>query len=406
MDVEVRVAGEEERQRWFEVCTAAFSGELRAEEVERDSKLLPPDRMLGAFADGALVGTAGDFPLTLTIPGGELAAAGVTMVGVLPSHRRRGVLTQLMRRQLADARAREEPLAMLWASEGGIYGRYGYGVATRAASFEADRDRMALDQPFDPGARVRLVDVEEAERAFPPLYDGVRREFPGTIVRSEEWWKLYRLSDSEWRRGGAGPKFYVLLELDGEPAAYASYRVKDDWDEGFAQSLLRVVEAVATSPRATLELWRFLFGVDLVARVRTWPVPPDHPLFLLAKEPKRLRMKVGDGLWLRLLDLERCLSARSYAVDGEIALEIVDPLVSENEGIWRLSTTGGSTSVEREGAPDLRLGVSSLASAYLGGFTFAELAGAGLVEELADGALARADALFRTSRAPWCAEVF
>jgi predicted acetyltransferase len=405
MSTEARIVGEDERRRWFEVVNIAFSGELRDEEVENDLKLLPGDRMLGAYADGSLVGTAADFPLTMTIPGGEIQTAGVTAVGVLPSHRRRGLLTQLMRRQLADARDREEPLAILWASEAAIYGRYGYGVATRVAGIDADRDRMTFTEP-DPGATVRLVDADEAARLFPAIYDRVRPETPGMFERSPDWWKLYRLHDPEWRRHGAGPKFHALLELDGQPEAYASYRVKQDWEEGFAQSSLRVQEAMATSPRATREIWRFLFGVDLVGRVSAWPLPSDHPLFLLGQEPKRLRMKVGDGLWLRILDVPAALAARSYAAEGDVSFDVSDSLVPENEGVWRLLAGTGGAEVVRGGEPELRLGVGALASTYLGGFSFAELLAAGLVEERVDGAAIRADGIFRTQRAPWCPEVF
>jgi predicted acetyltransferase len=406
MELDVRVISEDERRRWFEVCNIAFSGELRDEEFENESKLMPLERMLGAYADGALVGTAADYPFELTIPGGELPAAGVTAVGVLPSHRRRGALSGLMRRQLADARGRGEPLAVLWASEGGIYGRYGYGIATKAVGMEADRDRMVFDAPPDAGALVRLVEADEAAEAFPPIYDRVRAETPGMFRRSEDWWKLYRLADPEHRRRGAGPKFHALLELDGQPEAYASYRVKQNWDEGFPQSRLMVGEAVGTSPRATRELWRFLFGVDLVGRVQAWPLPPDNPLFLLTKEPKRLRLSTGDGLWLRILDIERALSARSYATEGDLVLELADSHVPENEGTWRLSAQDGAASVDRAREPELRLGVAALASAYLGEVSFSELQGAELVEELAEGATARADALFRSTRAPWCPEVF
>ena len=404
MEIEVRVAPEEERRRWFEVCNTAFSGELREEEVETDSKMMPPDRMLGAYADGMLVGTSADFPFSLTIPGGELEAAGVTGVGVLPSHRRRGVLTRLMEQQFAVAREREEPVAILWASEGPIYGRYGYGIATRVAAIEADR--TVFEPPPDAGASVRVVDADAAAEVFPSIYDRVRTETPGMFGRSEDWWRHYRLSDPEHRRGGAGPKFFAVLELDGRAEGYAMYRVKHEWDEGFPQSQLRVVEAMATSPRAIRELWRFLFGVDLVARVRAWPLAPDHPLFLVAREPKRLRMHVGDGLWLRILDVERALSARSYAGEGEIVLELSDPLLPENEGVWRVASGGGSTSVDRSGTAELRLATGALASTYLGEFSFRQLQAAELVDELVEGAVARADALFRTPRAPWCPEVF
>ena len=406
MEIDVRVPEEPERERWFDVCGIAFSGEVRPDDRERDTKLLPRDRMLAAYVDGELVGTAGDFPLALTIPGGELPVAGVTMVGVVPSHRRRGVLTALMGHQLADARGRGEPLAILWSSEAGIYGRYGYGVATRASWLEADRDRVSFRAPADAGARVRLIDAEEALKILPPVYDRFRRSTPGAISRSELWWREYRLADDEHRRRGAGPKFYAVLELDGEAEAFAIYRVKEDWPEGFAASSLRVQETAGNSPRAVRELWRFLFGVDLVARVEAWNVPPDHPLFLLTAEPRRLRMRIGDGLWVRVLDIKAALAARSYAAAGEVAFEITDPLVPENEGVWRLQAGAEGASVERGGDPELRLGVAALGSTYLGGFSFAELQAAELVEELSDGAIARADALFRTARAPWCLEVF
>jgi predicted acetyltransferase len=406
MEIDVRVVPEDDRERWFEVCSAAFSDELHAEDVEADAKLLPVERRYGAYADGSLVGTAADFALTVSIPGGELAAAGVTMVGVVPSHRRQGALTLLMRRQLMDARSRGEPLAILWASEGSIYGRYGYGVATQVVGIDADRASIVFEA-VDPGAQVRLVDSEEAARVFPAIYERVRRETPGAIARSDDWWKLYRLPDPEWRRRGAGPKFHALLELDGEPAGYASYRVKGDWEEGFPQSQLRVLDPVAISPRAVHELWRFLFGVDLVQRVQAWPLPPDHPLFLLAWEPRKLRMRIGDGLWLRILDVEGALSARSYAEEGELVLELVDSLVPENGGLWRLEARGGGAAVERgAGKAALRLDVQALASTFLGAFSFAELQAAGLVDELANGGVATADALFRTPREPWCLEIF
>jgi predicted acetyltransferase len=406
MEIDVRTVPEEDRERWFEICMTAFSEELHAEDVEADAKLLPVDRRYGAYADGSLVGTAADFALTVSIPGGELAAAGVTMVGVVPSHRRQGALTRLMGRQLMDARGRGEPLAILWASESAIYGRYGYGVATQAASIDAERASMVFDAP-DPEARVRLVDSEEAARVFPPIYERVRREMPGAIARTDDWWKLYRLSDPEWRRRGAGPKFHALLELDGEPAGYASYRVKGHWEEGFPQSQLRVMEPVATSPRATCELWRFLFGVDLVERVQAWPLPPDHPLFLLAREPRKLRLRIGDGLWLRILDVEGALSVRSYAEEGELVFELSDSLVPENAGRWRLEVRDGGAEVERgTGKAALHLDVQALASVFLGGFSFAELQAARLVDEIEDGAVATADALFRIPRAPWCLEVF
>jgi predicted acetyltransferase len=406
VSLEIRVPTEEEIDRWFSVIGASFSDELKEEDKEHDKRMLPPDRRLVAYEGGAMIGTAADVPLTLTIPGGELPASGLTMVGVLPSHRRRGALTGLMRRHLDAARERGEALSILWASEPPIYGRYGYGVATMRAWIEADRDRVAFRGSPEPAGHVRMVDASEAEQVLPRLYERVRKETPGMFVRTPEWWREYKFPDPEHRRRGGGPRFIALLELDGQPEAYAMYRVHEKWPEGFPASLLRVQETVATSPLASREIWRFLFGVDLVARVEAEWLPVDHALLLLVTDPRRLRPRLSDGLWLRILDLERALGARSYAAEGSVGLELHDSFVGDNGGVWTLEAGPGGAEVRRGGEAELRLDIGDLASAYLGGHSFGRLAAAGLVDELAEGAVDRADALFRTRNAPWCPEVF
>ena len=406
MSVEIRVPTEQEIDRWFSVVGASFSDEVKEEDKEHDKRMLPPDRRLAAYEDSVMIGTAADIPLTLTIPGGELPASGLTMVGVLPSHRRRGVLTGLMRRHLDAARERGEPLSILWASEPPIYGRYGYGVATMRAWIAADRDRVAFRGSPEPAGHVRLVDLDEAERILPRLYERVRKGTPGMFARTPEWWREYRLPDPEHRRHGGGPRFIAVLELDGQPEAYAMYRVHEKWPEAFPASLLRAQETVATSPLASREIWRFLFGVDLVARIESAWLPIDHPLLLLVTDPRRLRPKLSDGLWLRILDLERALGARSYAAEGSIGLELRDSFVDDNDAVWTLEAGKDGAEVRRGGEAELRLDIGDLASTYLGALSFGRLAAAGLVEELVEGAVDRADALFRTRNAPWCPEVF
>jgi len=406
VSVEIRVPTEQEIDRWFSVVGASFSDEVKEEDKEHDKRMLPPDRRLAAYEDSVMIGTAADIPLTLTIPGGELPASGLTMVGVLPSHRRRGVLTGLMRRHLDAARERGEPLSILWASEPPIYGRYGYGVATMRAWIAADRDRVAFRGSPEPAGHVRLVDLDEAERILPRLYERVRKGTPGMFARTPEWWREYRLPDPEHRRHGGGPRFIAVLELDGQPEAYAMYRVHEKWPEAFPASLLRAQETVATSPLASREIWRFLFGVDLVARIESAWLPIDHPLLLLVTDPRRLRPKLSDGLWLRILDLERALGARSYAAEGSIGLELRDSFVDDNDAVWTLEAGKDGAEVRRGGEAELRLDIGDLASTYLGALSFGRLAAAGLVEELVEGAVDRADALFRTRNAPWCPEVF
>jgi predicted acetyltransferase len=406
--IEIRTPPPDAVRRFLEVGAKTFSEALRPEEAERDERVLDPERLFAAYDGDKLVGTAGDFGLTLTIPGGELPAAGVTLVGVLPTHRRRGILTQLMRTEIDAMVTRGDALAILWATEAPIYGRYGYGMATAYASIKAERDRFRLRGDPPAVGEVRLVDEDEAARDLPPIYDRVRRSRPGMFARSESWWRNYRLPDPEHHRHGAGPRYFAVLAIDGVDEAYARYRVKNDWQDSVATSTLRVIEAIATSPTATRELWRFLFGVDLVATVEAWALAADDPLFLLVTEPRRLRMKLGDALWLRIVDVQRALSARSYEGDGSVRLELADGFLPDNAGAWRLEVSDGQAVVTRleSGAGELRLDVADLASAYLGGFSFTRLARAGRVEELAEGALARADALFRTPVAPWCPEVF
>ena len=407
MAIEVRQPAPDEVRRFLETGAAAFQEELRSEDAERDERVIQRERMFAAYEGDRLVGTAADIALTLTVPGAELPAAGVTFVGVLPTHRRRGILNQLMRSELDAIAARGEPLAILWASEEPIYGRYGYGVATVRTAIEAERDRMRFRGDPTPVGQVRLVDEEEAARVLPPIYERVRKERPGMFARSEMWWREYRLPDPEHHRDGAGPRYFAVLELHGADEAYARYRVKDDWQDGVSTSSLRVMEAVATSPLADRELWRYLFGVDLVQKIHYFLSPVDHPLFLLVTEPRRLRPRAADGLWLRIVDVQRALSARSYAADGAVSLELADAFLPANAGVWRLEVSGGEARASRsDAAPELRLDVADLGSAYLGGFTFADLARALRVEELADGALERADGLFRTRSAPWCPEIF
>jgi predicted acetyltransferase len=392
---------EGEIPEFIRLVEAAFGEEPHEEEIERWSRTLEPERMLWVSDGDLKVATAGAFTFRLTIPGGEVPAAGVTVVGVLPSHRRRGVLTQMMREQIDDVRRRGEPIAILWASEASIYGRFGYGLATRAAKITLDRDRAVFRDRPEPLGATRLVTLEHAGDILPEIYERVRVRTPGMYARSRAWWEAGALADPEHARRGAGPLFCAVLELDDEPEAYALYRLKNDWNEGVPNSTLRIREVMATSPVALREIWRFLLGVDLVARLEMWGLPPDYPLFLMLTEPRRLRMTLSDALWLRLVDVEAALDARAFA-DGEaVAIEVHDPFCDWNEGVWRVPD-GDQTDAD----PDLRLDVADLGSAYLGGVSFAELARAGRVEELRVGAIARADALFRTDVTPWCPEVF
>jgi predicted acetyltransferase len=382
------------------VTESAFGEEQKDEDFERHRKMLPRDRFFAAYDGERPVGTAASFPFRLAVPGGELAAGGVTWVGVLPSHRRRGILRQLMRSQLDDLRERGEPLAILWASEAAIYGRFGYGIAAPSTEMNADPSRFAFREDPGPVGTVRIVDHDEAKQLLPRVYDKVWREIPGFVERSADWWEQYRLADPEHWRRGAGPKFCALLEIDDEPVAYAIYRIKLGWEDGYSQSQVRLLETLAATPAAARELWRFVFGIDLIVQIRG-KYDPASPLFLLMTDPRSLRLRVSEGLWLRFVDLEAALAGRAYG-DDSVVIEVRDSFCPWNEGRWRVGQEVGRT----DDAAELELDSADLASAYLGAFDFHRLAEAERVRELEPGALERATTLFRTPRPPFCPEDF
>jgi predicted acetyltransferase len=402
VSVEVRACSSvEEVRRGVNAISHYFGADMGEEDAERFVALMPVDRMFAAFDGDRVVGGAGSFPFSLSVPGGDVPAAGVTVVGVLPTDRRRGVLTQMTRTQLADCRGRNEPLAVLWASEAAIYGRFGYGFASRIGQMTLAKERTAFSAPHEPRGTIRLVSLEEALEAFPPLYERVRRQRAGMTSRTRAWWETRRLVDGLFA-GKGGPKRLALLELDGAPAGYAVYKVLQDWQLGVSSGSVQIVEALAVTPQATKELWRWLLDFDWTAEFKA-NLPLDHPLFLLLAEPRRMQLTVGDALWLRLLDIPAAMAARSFAGDGEVVVELTDPLLPENAGRWRIGAAGA----ERVDAPAaIALDVAGLGSVYLGGFSFADLVRAARAEELVPGAVERADALFRTDAEPWCPEIF
>jgi predicted acetyltransferase len=401
--VEVRAcASAEELRHALNAINHYFGHESSLEDAEQFAQWHEPERMHAAFDDGRIVGGAGAFDFRMSIPGGSVPAAGVTVVGVLPTHRRRGVLTSMMKAQLEAARERGDAAAFLWASEGTIYGRFGYGLASRMGAISLAKERTRFAQPFTPRGVVRLVDVEEAASTFPPLYEQVCAQRPGMNSRSEAWWRTRRLHDDPAHRRG-GPKILALLELDGEPAGYAIYSVKQDWRVGSSAGVMTIREALAPTPQATRELWRWLLDFDWTSRFEADLLPLDHELFLLLAEPRRMEFTVNDGVWVRLIDLEAALGARSYAADDDVVLEVTDTFLPENAGRWRVGT-GGAARTDDDA--QIALDVTALGSVYLGGFSFGELERASRATELVPGAIERADALFRVDAAPWCAEIF
>jgi predicted acetyltransferase len=392
----------------------AFGEPVSGPAVDDWAKLVEVDRWLGAFESpqsDVPVGAAAALSVKLTVPGGEVPAAAVTAVGVRPDHRRRGALGALMRRQLDDVRAGAEPVAILWASEGAIYQRFGYGLATFDGSLEVTAARTAFTREPESQGRVRLVTEEESRTLVPAIYESMRVSTSGAISRSDGWWTVGVLADPEYSREGMSEKYRVVYEVDGHAEGYAIYRLKPDWDSAGPKAELVVREAVTTTPRALRAIWRYLFDMDLVRTVKATRMAVPNPLQHVLAEPRAMRLSVADGIWARLVDLPAALGARRYATSDALVLEVSDAFCPWNAGRWRISTSGPRDAAvavveATDDAAELALDTTDLAAAYLGGKRLLDLAAADRVTELRAGAVVRADALFSAGREPWCISMF
>ncbi|HST39472.1 MAG TPA: GNAT family N-acetyltransferase [Conexibacter sp.] len=398
----------------------------------RWSRLLDLDRSVAAFDGDLLVGTSAAYAQRLSIPGGELACAGVTMVTVRPTHRRRGILTGMMAGLFERADRAGEPISALWAAEGGIYERFGYGVASRRQRFTLPGGgappRSTFDPAWAPAAApapasgsaaattapaaytIELLPLDGAAALLEPLWERMRSRRPGIPSRTRDWWTARILADLEEDRHGALPKLLaVARDGDGAAQGYAIYRARGGGPH--TDPVLETLELIAPDPEAEAALWGYLGSIDLVSRIDAFDRPLDDPLpyrYADFRQPWPVEPAWPDALWLRLLDLPAALEARAWQTPLDLTLEVVDRRLPRNSGRWRLqaSADGDARCARGDGAPDLALDVSALGAAYLGGTTVTVLADAGRAVELTPGALDRLDAALRVPRLPWTPDFF
>jgi predicted acetyltransferase len=419
----------DEFDAYCEVPAQAFNdSDASAELNEHERLVFEFDRSIAAFDGDAIVGTTAAYSFQLTVPGGITGAAGVTFVSVLPSHRRRGILSAMMRHQLADIAARGEAVAALYASETGIYGRYGYGCASWQLSLTIRRGEGALSPAVagdtraggagagGAGAgggpvRLRAAPPGELRAELAKVYDAAVPHRPGMMARDERWWQN-TLDDAEFRRRGMSVQRCLLAGDDAGPRGYALYRTKPDWDgDGLPYGSLSVRELIATDAAAAAALWGDLLTRDLIGEVAVRSRPVDDPLLDMLADRRRARPYLSDGLWVRLIDVSAALRQRRYSCPADLVIEVTDDLLPANAGRWRLQcpgpADGGTPSCERTGAAaDIVLPVAALGAGYLGGTRLGALAAAGLVTERRDGAVARLSAAMYSDPAPWCASMF
>jgi predicted acetyltransferase len=381
----------------------AFGATLSDEAAARRASLNDRDATLAARDGGRIIGTTVYRDFAMSVPyAPPVSCAGVTGVAVLPTHRRRGVLTSLMRHQIDDLHDRGRAWAALYASEAGIYGRYGYGLASRALEYAIERPWTAFTGPPAP-TTVEWLDVGQALDRLPAIYAAAHATVPGMMSRSDRLWRFELEWDPESERGGASERQLVAIA----DRAYALYRVTQHWSDTGFDSTLRVEECLATDVEAHRQMWAFLFGIDLVRHVEADQVPVDDPLPWWLVNRGRLRISEGEPCYVRLIDVGAALSQRGTRATGCVVLDVADPFCPWNARRWRLEGDAAALRcTPTDAGPDITLHARELASLSLGGVTAAELTRAGLIDEHTPGTRERLDALLASPRPPWNPFIF
>ncbi|WP_250563976.1 GNAT family N-acetyltransferase [Sphaerisporangium fuscum] len=405
----IRPIKESEWPERIEMHEEAFAQDLRPSQVARYTALTEFDRTLGAFDGDRLVGVTQGLSFTMTVPGGPRPVCGVTGVGVLPSHRRRGILSSLMRRQLADLHESGEAVAALYASEGAIYGRFGYGRAVDNFFFRIPKRgaRLAPHAPSDPSLRLRVTRPAAARADLEKVFDAVLPTRPGLYARGPEIWAGV-LADEEDGRSGATSLRCVVAEDDAGPRGYALFRLRPGFtDHDLPDGEVRLIDLFGLDPAAYALLWRHLLERDLCSLVFAGNRPVDDPIMHLLAEPRLLNAGWLDEMWVRVVDVERALPERAYSAPVDVVIEVEDDVCPWNAGRWRLSADAeGATCVRTDAPADLALPVSVLGAAYLGGRPLGSYVSAGVVRETRPGAVRALSAAMSWETTPWGGLVF
>ncbi|MFI7238794.1 GNAT family N-acetyltransferase [Streptomyces cyaneofuscatus] len=416
MSVDVRTVTASDYPDWLRAVQNGFLTAGSPSEDDVAERLADTDlsRLQGAFDAGRCVATFRTFAQRLTVVGGATVPAdAISGVTVAPTHRRRGLLSRMMATDLAAARERGEVVATLIAAEYPIYGRFGFGPAAWTAEWEVSVHRAGLDprrsgQPED-GGRIEMVDGADVRKYGPELHARLAALRPGVVSRSERWWKLQTGAAALPAHEKWTEPFYVIhRDADGEVDGLMVYGTDDKWgDAKQPLNTATVRDLIALTPAAERALWHFLCSVDWITTVRSGYRAPDDLLPQLLPDPRAARtVTYADWLWLRLLDVERALEARSYEREASLVLDVRDGGgVAEGRFLLDVSPDGARCTPTTRSA-DLALGAGELAALYLGDESARRLVDLGRAEELRTGAAGTADAVFRTGRRPWCPDIF
>ena len=409
MPVEIRRVREDDLTAYIESMSTAFLGRPDVARLVEDIKpLWDLRRTWAAFDGGRVRGTLRTWATELTVPGGaRLPAAALTNVTVLPTHRRQGIMREMLLAEHAACRERGEAVGLLYAAEYPIYGRFGYGPGCRNVTWTLDT--LATSFYGEPAANVDFVPANEETRdVMKRVFEAWRMRQPGEIRRRDFRWDFdLGLREDAWDPRWKG---FVVFHRDasGTVDGYARYRAEDKWVLGQPRNILTVDELHALTVDAYAALWRFLAEIDWIATVKAERRSPTERLPWLLTNARAVRASdVGDGMWVRLVDIPRALEARTYEREGTVVLEVVDPETPGGRVRVRLDAgADGATCRPTTRSPDLTLDVAALGAAYLGGIPLADAVAARGADEHRRNALRKADRLLRTLDEPWCSTFF
>lgn len=406
-DLTMRPITGEELPALTRLVESIFLSDHHDDEEAVEAALYETERSIAIFDGGMPVASAVAYSRVATVPGGPAPAACLSWVAVAPTHRRRGLLTRMMRHQLTELHQHHgEAIALLWASEASIYGRFGYGVAGHCCRLTVSTPDARMLPGAGRSGRIRLLDADDALPLMVSLYESVRPERVGLLDRCDAWWRRRLFDPERWREGASSLRFAVHEDARGRPDAYAIYNTKDGWDHG-PRGVVGIREILAGTPSGYAGIWRFLSEMDLVRQLRWDRAAADESLPFLLGDPGAVQQELVHGLWVRIIDVDRALSARCYSTAIDTVLEVDDEFCPWNRGRYRLAGDAGSATCSRtDDAAELSLSATALGAAYLGGTSLSRLAAAGLVTEHRPGALDAASAAFRGAREPFAPEVF
>jgi predicted acetyltransferase len=405
MPITYRPITMDEYDKFDLVVARGFSAHPSPNPVINDFSIraFEPGQSVAAFDAEKIVGTSASLTLDISVPGkGSLPLGGIEKVTVSATHRRRGILTGMMRRQLDAYHERDIPLSALWPSESVIYGRFGYGISVSHEHREIDLRHTAFAHSPALRGQMHFVSKDDAQKVFTPIHETACREYPAMISRNDVGWEA-AITDPDGMLVSAPAQFFAYYEVDGHPTGYVMYRIRHNSVAGHDSNKVEVKELVANNDEATAALWRFCFDIDLASTLSAGHgASTDDGLSWMLSDPRRLKRSMYDGLWLRLIDVPTALAARTYSEEGSLAIHVEDSFCDWNTGVWRIDGgPDGATCTATSDTPDISMSAADLAAIYMGGTKPSEIARSGRVVENVSGALGRADWMFATARKPW-----